>query len=88
MIAASGPITNIILAALFFTMSRGGLISDPLLLAAAMYGFWINMFLAAFNMIPIDPLDGAKVFRSSAIMWAVIAVPAIVGTLALMAGLF
>lgn len=86
-IAAAGPITNIILASLFYVLLMGGFVTSDLAIAAAGNGIYINLFLAAFNMIPIDPLDGAKVFRSSPIMWVAIAVPSILATLALMAGL-
>jgi Zn-dependent protease len=54
---------------------------------AASLGIYINMFLAAFNMIPVDPFDGAKVFRASPLIWVVVAVPAILVTLGMITGL-
>ena len=88
-ISLAGPITNIILAAFFFAMIMSGVLSSGgLLLAAATYGIYINLMLAAFNLIPIDPLDGGKIFRGNAIIWAIVAVPTILLALGLMFGGF
>lgn len=42
----------------------------------------MNLSLAAFNMLPFGPLDGAKVWRSSKASWLVIMAAAL-GVLAL-----
>jgi Zn-dependent protease len=57
-ISIAGPLTNIILAALFAIL----LILTPFKLIAG-YGLLINSWLALFNMIPFGNLDGAKVLR-------------------------
>lgn len=61
-ISVAGPIVNLILAAgflsVFFLFP-----SEGLLKVLAFYGFFINSWLALFNMIPILNLDGAKVLR-------------------------
>lgn len=57
-IAVAGPLTNLMLFVVFFLVSfmSGGVIGY-----VAGFGMFINAFLAAFNMLPFGPLDGAKV---------------------------
>src|SRR5271157_232206 len=77
-ISLAGPMTNIILVAFFFSLLVSGVLSGiPLLIEAASYAIYINLMLAAFNLIPIDPLDGGKIFRGNALMWMVVGVPTI-----------
>lgn len=76
-ISAAGPITNIILAILFF--SAGTLLPllvgalSPMLGKIIFFGFFINSWLAFFNMIPFPPLDGSKVIAWSFPVWMIIA---------------
>lgn len=65
-IALAGPVSNLLLALIFygigqFTMALMSI--SPWLLVAAEVGFFINAWLGLFNMIPLDPIDGAKVLR-------------------------
>jgi len=56
-IAVAGPIMNLLLAFLFLPLIWvGGFITQ-----IGTYGFIINVFIAAFNMLPIGVLDGRKV---------------------------
>jgi Zn-dependent protease len=65
-ISAVGPITNIVLSALFMA---GGMIPTPyapvLLLVAA-----FNAWIAVFNLIPFGILDGYKIFLWDKRIWA------------------
>tara|TARA_Y100000310_G_scaffold217822_1_gene218926 strand:+ start:18061 stop:18684 length:624 start_codon:yes stop_codon:yes gene_type:complete len=75
MISAAGPVVNIILSVLFlllFFSSFGGFFS-----IIAFYGFFINSWLALFNMIPIWNLDGAKVLRWNKKVYGVIVAAAL-----------
>lgn len=58
-ISLAGPATNIILAVIFLVILF--LVSNPLAQVIASYGLTINSLLAAFNMIPVMPFDGAKI---------------------------
>ena len=62
-ISLAGPVTNIVLAVLF--MILGLFYTAGILGAIASFGFTINALLAAFNMIPVMPFDGAKVLAWS-----------------------
>jgi Zn-dependent protease len=59
-IALAGPVTNLVLALLFLGLmlvsGSGGTVG-----LIYSFGFRINALLAAFNMIPAGPFDGAKV---------------------------
>ncbi len=58
LVSVAGPVTNLILAALFFIpfLFVGGFLKE-----IAQMGVLVNLFLAAFNMIPFGPLDGKTV---------------------------
>ena len=70
-ISLAGPLTNVAVALIFlpFTFAAG---SFELL---GFVGFSVNMFLAVFNMLPIMPLDGAKVFKWSKLFWVAVFAP-------------
>ena len=68
-IAAAGPVVNVIAGIGFVIVLRamgaafaGGVYNDPVLTPLyqfAIVGVFINFALAAFNLIPIPPLDGS-----------------------------
>ncbi len=63
LISAAGPAMNLLLAGIFF-LSSLVIQSDIFLL-----GIMINIWLALFNMIPIPPLDGSKIFAWDKRIW-------------------
>jgi Zn-dependent protease len=88
-ISIAGPITNIILAAIFFSAFmyfRGSVPLYDLMMEAFSYAFFINLSLAAFNLLPIRPMDGEKIFRANSIFWVIIAIPTILAALYMMFG--
>jgi len=73
-ISLSGPLTNALLALIFFPLT----FYSGLLYEIGLFGFFINLLLAAFNLIPIPPMDGYKVFVWNKGIWAVTFVPLII----------
>ena len=74
-ISAAGPITNIILALIFYMIMQFSY-GYPKIIAD--YGLMINSWLALFNMIPVWNLDGAKVFAWNKIIYFFIVIIALI----------
>ena len=67
-IAAAGPLTNVVLAMIFLLISmQSGFVEGfgRYGALAIFLGVRINLWLAAFNMLPFSVLDGKKVFAWS-----------------------
>ena len=75
-IAIAGPLINVALAVVF--MGIMFLSNSALMQNVGLYGAYINVFLAGFNMIPFGPLDGAKVFKHNPAMWGIVGLPLVV----------
>jgi len=71
LMAAAGPLSSVVLAGLLHLVFRaGGKIGWPGPVNAVLqYYVWLNLVLAAFNLVPAFPLDGGRILRS--ILWAV-----------------
>lgn len=63
-ISAAGPGINLVFASLFLVLllffNTKGFVS-----ILAVFGYQLNAILGAFNMLPIPPFDGYKVFKRS-----------------------
>ncbi len=70
-ISAAGPITNIILAAVFAVLFI--LFKNPVFAMVTL----VNGYLAFFNLLPIPPLDGSKIIWYSIPMWIALMLPAV-----------
>ncbi len=74
LIGLAGPVVNIAIAGCFFPLSYlSGLIGT-----IGLWGALINLWLAFFNLLPIPPLDGEKVFLWKPAIWAAIEIPLLV----------
>ncbi len=62
-ISMAGPLSNILISAIFFGISKISKIEVLILIAS------INAFLAIFNLIPIPPLDGSKILSWNISVW-------------------
>ena len=72
-IALAGPLINVALAFVF--MGILFLSESTLMQTIGLYGAYVNVFLAGFNMIPFGPLDGAKVFKHNPAIWGFVGLP-------------
>jgi Zn-dependent protease len=59
-VSAAGPLSNLVLAAIFSVILHLGP-ANPGLMQLAYFGVSINILLALFNLIPIPPLDGSHI---------------------------
>ena len=72
-ISAAGPGINLAFAVAFlslFLAARVGFMAT-----IALFGFELNVGLGSFNMIPVPPLDGSKIFRKNLLVGIGIALP-------------
>ena len=72
LIALAGPVTNLLLAAVFFV-----LLKLRLGFGIAEIGLGINLLLAGFNMLPFGPLDGRTVLSWSKVVFVLVFVPSV-----------
>ena len=75
-ISIAGPIVNIILGLIFFLIlgSLGDFVyteAGAIVYLICVLGTRINFFLAAFNLLPIPPLDGSIVMSWSIPIWLI-----------------
>ncbi len=79
-ISLAGPVTNLLVVlgfgVLLSLLKPLGLVEQVII--STMY---VNFFLAAFNMLPIFPLDGSKVFAWDKAVWLVTTAIACLGVL-------
>ena len=73
LISAAGPLTNIALAGLFYLLAAGTGYAD-IWNVIGVFGFQVNLWLAAFNLVPFPPLDGVKILRWNKAAWLALAV--------------
>jgi len=69
MMAIVGPLSSLAIGAVFYLIYRWGVTAgwDAPVNGVLYYIFYINIILAAFNLLPAFPLDGGRVLRS--ILW-------------------
>ncbi|MFH1560787.1 MAG: site-2 protease family protein [Chloroflexota bacterium] len=66
-VSVVGPITSIVLAAIFWGLFLATASGNPQFQAITGYLAFINLVLGAFNLLPAFPLDGGRVLR--AVVW-------------------
>jgi len=70
--SVAGPLTNFSFAALFYLASIAVFSPFHVAVSSLLFLAWINLIFAGFNMLPIGPLDGAKVLRWSVGVWVAV----------------
>jgi Zn-dependent protease len=67
-IAMAGPLSNILIAGVFFILYRFVFFEDVL---NVLLGFicFINAVFATFNLLPLGPFDGIKIVKWNSTLW-------------------
>lgn len=81
LIALAGPAVNLVLTAVFVPVFLlGNVLGIELLALVGARGLAVNLFLAAFNMVPLGPLDGSTVLDWSKAVWVFVFLPTAAAT--------
>ena len=80
-ISLAGPLSNAVLALLFYILMLSSTTYWPWFIG--WMGLQVNLWLAAFNMIPFGNIDGRKIYSWSSIVWALVAIPLWLGVFVL-----
>ena len=73
-ISSAGPGINLAFAVAFLALVLATL-SGSFLWTIAQFGFALNVGLGSFNMLPVPPLDGSKIFRKNILVGLGLALP-------------
>ena len=73
LISLAGPAANLAIALVAFIALL--LLENSFILQIAYFTMYINVFLAGFNLLPVFPLDGSKVFAWNKAVWALVFLP-------------
>jgi len=76
-IAVAGPLANIIIVAITFLLYHFVFYEEAMMGQIIVFICIINAILATFNLLPIGPLDGAKVVRWNATVWIILFIVAV-----------
>jgi len=68
-VSVAGSIVNISIMIVFFFLAKFAPIPFLFITNIWVFGAYVNAILAAFNMLPIMPLDGGKVFAWNKLVW-------------------
>ncbi|MDG6224417.1 MAG: site-2 protease family protein [Candidatus Thermoplasmatota archaeon] len=73
-ISLAGPLTNTVVGIIAFTAAVvAGILGLGIVFSGLAFVSFINFFLGAFNLIPVMPLDGAKVWKWSKVVYIIMA---------------
>jgi Zn-dependent protease len=86
--ALAGPLSNVAFAGVFYVGSIGLFLADSPWYGWLLVLAFVNAWFAAFNLIPIGPLDGRKVLRWSTGLWVAVFVAVAVFTAAMAVALY
>src|SRR6266480_6362772 len=73
-ISAAGPGINLAFAVAFLALVLATS-TGSFLWTVAQFGFALNVGLGSFNMLPVPPLDGSKIFRKNILVGLGLALP-------------
>ncbi len=74
LVAAAGPVTNMVLALIFggLLIAARSMPISSLVGTGLTMGFAVNAILGVFNMLPLGPIDGAKVLNWNAVAFGLL----------------